>query len=162
MIEYKRELVAARLLTEMRLSLILAFGTWLLAFLLRAVARTYPGTVENPRPHTVSPPLSWLGGPEFQLPAVTTVGVPILLFVVILAWWRFRPSRLAATGLGLFLGGAAANTTERLVFGSVTDYLPIPWPIDSVANFADLAVVSGAALVVVSLLHAFARRSRAV
>ena len=75
-----------------------------------------------------------------------------------MAWWRLRPNRLAATGLGLFIGGAVANTTELLIFGAVTDYIPISWPGDYFVNFPDLAVVTGTVLLAAALVHSIAIR----
>ena len=74
------------------------------------------------------------------------------------AWWRLRPTPLAATGLGLFIGGAAANTTEQFCYGSVTDYIPISWPADVIMNLADVAVLAGSALLALALMGSFARR----
>jgi len=41
---------------------------------------------------------------------------------------------------GLLVGGALSNLADRLIFGSVTDFLATPW---LVVNVADLAVVVG-------------------
>jgi signal peptidase II len=62
------------------------------------------------------------------------------------AWPR---TGLVRCGLGLVVGGAAANVTERLRFGYVIDYLDVHvWP---VFNLADSAVVVGAGLLVWAL-----------
>ena len=64
------------------------------------------------------------------------------------AWPRTAAVRW---GLGLLLGGAAANVVERLRFGYVIDYLDVHvWP---VFNVADSAVVVGAGLLVLALLR---------
>lgn len=141
----------------MRRSLALAVSTWLLAFALRAFARAELDTLENPR-HLMSPPFSWVGSGSVEIPVVTTIIVLFTLYATVLAWWRLRPTRLAATGLGLFVGGAAANTTERLAFGAVTDYIPIAWPDTYLANFADLAILTGAIVLASALLHSCALR----
>jgi signal peptidase II len=66
------------------------------------------------------------------------------------------PSRLSAVGLGLILGGALGNLTDRIlhgpgVSGEVTDFIDFHiWP---VFNAADSAIVIGAALVVLASLR---------
>src|SRR6266704_3202296 len=106
----------------MRRTAAVAVCVWLLAFILRDVARATLETLENTRP-AIAPPLGWMGGHSVELPPVTTIVVLVLLCGIVLAWWRLRLPRLAASGLGLFIGGATANTTERIVFASVTDYI---------------------------------------
>jgi signal peptidase II len=66
------------------------------------------------------------------------------------------PSRLSAVGLGLILGGALGNLTDRIlhgpgVSGEVTDFIDFHiWP---VFNAADSAIVIGAALVMLASLR---------
>ena len=63
------------------------------------------------------------------------------------------PGPLAAVGLGLVLGGAAGNLTDRVVNGGtltgrVVDFIHLHgWP---VFNVADSAIVVGAATVLVA------------
>jgi hypothetical protein len=137
----------------MRWSLIVVACTWLVAMILRACARLLVDTLENP-----DGVLSLPGGGLVEIPLVNTVLVLILLYVVILVWWRLRPTWLAATGLGLYVGGAAANATERFAFGAVTDYIPIPWPEPYLANFADLAMITGGVVLTGALIHGVVRR----
>jgi signal peptidase II len=58
--------------------------------------------------------------------------------------------RGVATGGGLLMGGSLGNLLDRLVHGGVTDFLdPLRWP---AFNLADIAIVSGAALIALGLL----------
>ena len=77
--------------------------------------------------------------------------------VLVVAWLARRvASRVWAVALGLLLGGAAGNLTDRLVRepapehmlqGHVVDFLELPnWP---VFNLADAAIVLAAALIIV-------------
>ncbi len=145
----------------MRLSLIVASGTCLLALVLRALARAHVETVENPR-LIPPPPLAWLKELRpisVQVPLISTVLVLLLICAIVFVWWRLRPTPLAATGLGLFIGGAAANTIERVTFGAVTDYIPISWPNEYyLVNFPDVAIVAGGVLLAIALVSSFARR----
>jgi signal peptidase II len=63
------------------------------------------------------------------------------------------PSRLIAAGLGLVLGGALGNLTDRAVRGGgfsgrVVDFIDFRWW--PVFNAADSAIVIGAALIILS------------
>lgn len=59
-----------------------------------------------------------------------------------------RAEELCA-GLGVALGGAASNLYDRISERSVVDYIAVGrWP---AFNFADLAIVAGAAVAVVSI-----------
>ena len=148
----------------MRLGLMLAFCTWLLAFVLRGLAKAYLESLENPRT-ALRPPLSWLslgwlGNSSGEVPVMAALGVLVLVLAITLAWWRLRPSRLAAASLGLFTGGAVANMSEHLAYGTVTDYIPVSWPADYMVNFADLAVLAGTFLLAPALLHSLVMRYR--
>ena len=70
-------------------------------------------------------------------------------------WLSRAESPREACGIGLIIGGALGNVTDRLRQGAVTDWLDLHvadwhWPI---FNLADVAIVSGVALLLsVSLL----------
>lgn len=71
------------------------------------------------------------------------VGVGVLLFV-----YRHHPvpGPLLRISLGLQLGGAVGNLTDRLRFGQVTDFVKLgPWP---VFNLADASIVVGVIMLV--------------
>jgi hypothetical protein len=150
-----------RELGQMRYSLLVASATWLLALVLRALTKAHVETLENPR-HIPPPPLAaWLKGlgtTSIQVPAISSVIVLLIICAIILVWWRLRPPPLAATGLGLFVGGAAANTAEQITFGGVTDYIPISWPDDYVVNLPDVAIVAGVVLLTIALACSVTRR----
>jgi signal peptidase II len=83
--------------------------------------------------------------------------------VAALAFWARTASRpLAATGLGLVMGGAVGNNLiDRLRFGRVIDFIDVsglqffPW----VFNVADSAITVGVALLILdSLLPSTAAR----
>ena len=78
--------------------------------------------------------------------------------VMILLVWMMVTGRaggaLAQCGLALILGGAAGNTLDRVMHGSVTDFLQVRlwkyiWP---AFNVADSAITIGAILVLFELL----------
>jgi signal peptidase II len=85
-----------------------------------------------------------------QLPAPVTIAVALTVLAVVFynrgAWLATSSGQW---GLGLMLGGALANITDRLRYGYVLDYLDVHvWP---VFNLADTAIVIGAGLLVLAL-----------
>lgn len=94
---------------------------------------------------------------------------PLLLLssaaVIALLIWMLVSGRagnaLAQCGIALVLGGAAGNALDRLLHGSVTDFLEVRlgtyrWP---AFNVADSVITIGAALVVIELLFFDGRNS---
>ena len=78
--------------------------------------------------------------------------VSVAVIIVIVLASRNLPSTAAAVGLGLILGGAVGNVTDRLIRGSgldgeVVDFIDLHvWP---VFNLADTAIVVGAAVLLI-------------
>lgn len=115
---------------------------------------------------------SWLA-PVFRLTYVTNTGVVFGLlpgmgdlFVIVAAvvvgvlllYYRYIPPGqvLIRIALGLQLGGALGNLTDRLVRGSVVDFLDLNfWPLERwpVFNLADASIVAGVGLLVVAMLE---------
>lgn len=93
-------------------------------------------------------------GVAFGLAGGSAPWVLILIGLVLSGWlflWLMRTrSMLHAIGLGLAVGGALGNVMDRLLLGAVRDYIDIHWnnlhwP---AFNLADVAIVSGLAIVV--------------
>jgi signal peptidase II len=80
-----------------------------------------------------------------------TISAVVIVVVVVVS--RNLPSTLTAVGLGLVLGGAVGNLTDRLIRGSgfsgeVVDFIDVHvWP---VFNLADTGIVLGAAILLLS------------
>lgn len=76
--------------------------------------------------------------------------------LVLALLWRPQPAeRHTGVGLALILGGAIGNLFDRLVHGSVVDFLDFylrgyHWP---AFNVADSAIVAGAGLLVLDMLR---------
>jgi signal peptidase II len=95
-------------------------------------------------------------GAAFSLGTGATFALSVISIAVVfvVAWLARRvASPLWALALGLLLGGAAGNLTDRLLRepspmqGHVVDFLELPnWP---VFNLADSAIVAAAALIIV-------------
>lgn len=82
-----------------------------------------------------------------RAPVLGAVAVVLVCALVVLAW-RARSAGLAVA-LGLMLGGALGNLSDRVFrghHGAVVDWLTLPhWP---TFNLADASIVAGAVLVV--------------
>ena len=81
--------------------------------------------------------------------ALTSVALTVTAWLLLMMWRATRTSE--ATAYGLIAGGALGNIIDRMRFGAVTDFLDFHlgtyhWP---AFNLADVAVVTGAALLVV-------------
>jgi signal peptidase II len=81
--------------------------------------------------------------------AVFSVAVSIALAV----WARKATRGLAATALGLVIGGAVGNVIDRIRFGAVADFIDVsrlwfPW----IFNIADAAITCGVALLLLDML----------
>jgi signal peptidase II len=83
------------------------------------------------------------------------LGVKIAAVVGLLIWLTRVQSTLAATGLGLILGGAIGNAIDRFTYGAVMDFALFHVEIAGkdrdwyVFNLADVAIVAG----VIGLLY---------
>lgn len=93
------------------------------------------------------------------LRSVILVGVSLLVMGVVAAslWSRETLTRplVAKLGLALILGGASGNMYDRLVRGTVTDFLEVyqgTWTFPAF-NVADSAITVGAALLILDLLR---------
>lgn len=76
-----------------------------------------------------------------------------LLFLFITLYYRFkhkdRINRLTDISLGLIFGGTIGNLIDRIISGTVTDFIQIGiWP---VFNIADIAICVGIAVLILCL-----------
>jgi len=83
------------------------------------------------------------------------VSVTALAVVALLLWFRRNDFNLTTVALALIMGGALGNLWDRLSDGKVTDFLdfyigPHHWP---PFNLADSAIVVGALLLMLRMLH---------
>lgn len=94
-------------------------------------------------------------------PVFVTVTVLVLTGVAVY-WFRVRPRRaLLVVALALVTAGAAGNLIDRALTGLVTDFIQIPFDFP-VFNVADIAVVTGVAMLVWWVLFGPAEHSAAV
>lgn len=84
----------------------------------------------------------------------SVIGIVVAVFLVWMLW-RGVPSRIEAAGYAGIMGGALGNVADRITRGFVVDYLDFHWrdwhwP---AFNLADMAIASGAALIVLASLR---------
>jgi signal peptidase II len=84
--------------------------------------------------------------------AVFTVATGLVLFALIIVAFYTRLPLLRAVGLALFIAGGISNWVDRLLYGSVVDFLNvgIGGLRTGVFNVADVAIMIGAALFVLA------------
>jgi signal peptidase II len=79
---------------------------------------------------------------------ISALSIAVIVFLTIT--YRKLGTRLQRAGALLIIAGAVGNTIDRLVFGSVTDFIYIrPWP---AFNLADMLLFFGVALLLLSLI----------
>lgn len=82
-------------------------------------------------------------------------------FIAYLEWSRIKQQKLVwlvPISVGLLLGGALGNLYDRMMYGYVVDFIDFHvWP---VFNVADIFIVSGAALFVLSYFMHDAGRAK--
>lgn len=103
--------------------------------------------------------LSWNYGVSYSLFSVRDGWARLLMLLVqgaivtgLAVWLRSAVTRLSGLALGLVIGGALGNMTDRVMRGAVADffYLHTTLPVGPLANYvfnvADVAITVGVAL----------------
>jgi signal peptidase II len=90
-------------------------------------------------------------------PLLVFFSIAVMLLVTSLLWTACKPASkehwTLRAALALVLGGAVGNLFDRIVFGSVTDFLDFFWSGHHfpIFNIADSAITVGAALLLLNL-----------
>jgi signal peptidase II len=111
--------------------------------------------------------LSW--GDSFANPVkfllLSLIPVLALAAGLIFLFTRHSMTKLTAVGLCFMIGGGIGNLHDRIVYGSVTDFLHIDFGIfeTGVFNMADLSIMIGMCILLFNTpnLNEIARRDRA-
>lgn len=85
-------------------------------------------------------------------PALSLVLTALLIIAGSLILRGLSLSRSESVCAGLIVGGALGNLVDRLIYGWVHDYLRILFVDFPVFNAADIAVTTGAVLLMIALL----------
>jgi len=85
--------------------------------------------------------------------------VAMLAFVLYYIITRHSMSRLIMVGLCFIIGGGIGNVFDRIVYGSVTDFLHIKFGVfqTGIFNLADLSIVTGT---IILLINYFLRKKQ--
>jgi signal peptidase II len=103
------------------------------------------------------------GHPILRVVVLVGISLAVLIFIAN-ALWKLAAGlngELVRLGLGLILGGAAGNLYDRVLRGTVTDFLEVyqgTWSFPAF-NVADSAITVGAVLMLVDLLRPRRRRA---
>jgi signal peptidase II len=94
-------------------------------------------------------------GAGWPLPVRTaffSIGNGLLLFALVVMAMRLRWPRPALFGVALFVAGGASNLLDRITYGKVIDFMNVGLgPLRTgIFNVADMAIMLGAAIVVVA------------
>ena len=105
-------------------------------------------------------------GMAFSLFSGQTLALSLLsalLIAGVLAWLLARPQEppLLRTGLWLIVGGGLGDLFDRVLHGSVVDFIELDFVRFAVFNIADVCICAGAALAVAGLLMADWKKGRA-
>ena len=89
-----------------------------------------------------------------QIVRWTLIILSLAVSVVLVIWLAGQARALIAAAIGLVLGGALANATDRLVHGAVADFFHLHAGSFSwyVFNIADIAIVAGVAVLMYDTL----------
>jgi len=91
---------------------------------------------------------------RFKTALIGVIAVAALVGVGIYAASLARHEIMARVGLALIIGGAAGNLIDRVVIGSVVDFVDVYWRTHHfwAFNVADSAITVGAAVMILDML----------
>lgn len=118
-----------------------------------------PGLFDITHARNAGGAFSFFANGPLEYRMVFFVGTTLFAIVLLLVFFRKLHSGevLSATALGVVLGGALGNLTDRLRFGEVVDFLDVhlfggyTWP---TFNVADSAIVIGVILLIIEIFMA--------
>lgn len=91
--------------------------------------------------------------PEFLKLLLLTI-LPVLVMLGMIYYVFARPllSKYVSIGLAFVIGGGIGNLIDRILYGSVTDFLHIDFYLfqTGIFNLADVSIVVGAVLIITS------------
>jgi signal peptidase II len=115
-----------------------------------------PGLVNLVHVRNSGAAFGFLNGADFPLKTVgiTIVAFAAIVWVGIYAAGLARHQLVARLGLALIMGGAAGNLLDRVVVGSVVDFVDVYWRTYHfwAFNVADSAITVGVAVMILDML----------
>jgi signal peptidase II len=108
----------------------------------------------------------FLNAADFPLKTVfiPAVALAAVVWVAVYASGLGRHQMLARVGLAFILGGAAGNLMDRVIVGSVVDFVDVYWRTYHfwAFNVADSAITVGVAIMILDMLGVRAHASKTV
>ena len=100
----------------------------------------------------------------FKTAALALIAGVALIGIAIYSTRLGRHQRLARGGLALFIGGAAGNLIDRIVQGSVVDFVDVYWRSYHfwAFNVADSAITVGVSVMILDMLRVGSHASTTV
>jgi signal peptidase II len=159
-----------------RLELWLSLAIILLDQLTKAIVRTtlplhtsvtvIPGLMDLTHVRNTGAAFGILNAADFPFKTVVIVLVAAAALAAV-GWYAASLGRhqlAARTGLALIIGGAAGNLLDRVVVGSVVDFVDVYWRTHHfwAFNVADSAITVGVAIMILDMLGAERHVSEAV
>lgn len=94
--------------------------------------------------------------------SILLIALTLLLLVLLTLYLLRHPENpsLERAGLWLIIGGGLGNLWDRLLYGSVIDFIRLDFVNFAVFNVADICICIGAALVVLSVVISETRRKK--
>ena len=123
---------------------------------LHASVTVVPGFMDFTHVRNTGAAFGLLNAADFRFKTVLigVVAVAALVGVGIYAASLARHEIMARVGLALIIGGAAGNLIDRVVIGSVVDFVDVYWRTHHfwAFNVADSAITVGAAVMILDML----------
>jgi signal peptidase II len=125
-----------------------------------------PGFMNFTHVRNTGAAFGFLNGADFPLKTIVipVVGLGAIVWVAVYAAGLARNQWLARLGLALIMGGAAGNLLDRVIVGSVVDFVDVYWRTYHfwAFNVADSAISVGVALMILDMLGVRAHVSKTV
>ncbi len=83
---------------------------------------------------------------------LSVISVVFLVAVIVYKYVRKPQNALENLSIALFFSGALGNAIDRIAYGFVVDFISIKWFEFPVFNVADMAIVTGAVIMVVYVI----------
>ena len=124
---------------------------------LNRVVNVIPGVLSWELSHNRGAAFSMLSGRDRLLIALT---IALIILLMIYQLQHVNNTSAERIGLWCIIGGGLGNLVDRILFGSVTDFIRLDFVRFAIFNAADIFVCSGAFLVALSVLISDFRRKK--
>jgi signal peptidase II len=123
-----------------------------------------PGFMNFTHVRNTGAAFGFLSGADFPLKAIVipVIALGAIVWVAVYAAGLARSQWLARLGLALIMGGAAGNLLDRVIVGSVVDFVDVYWRTYHfwAFNVADSAISVGVAIMILDMLGVRAHVSK--